>query len=338
MSKTLIKSVIASGLLSATAVASAQVTLTASSWVPAAHLLSRAQADWCGEVAKATDNRVSCKILPKAVASPPKTFDAVRDGLADLSFGVHGYTPGRYELTKIAELPGLGDSAIATSVAYQRIYNKHLAKFNEDRGLHVISRFTHGPGVIFNNKRPIKTLADLDGIKFRVGGGVVNEIGKKLNVNMTLKPAPQSYELLSSGVVDGVWFPQESITSFKLEKLIKYRTTVPGGLYNTSFALVMNPDTWNSIPKADQTIISKISGEWAARFIGKYWDDEDVRSRAAQQVAGIEATEADAAFIAEFRAKTASIEKEWIKNAEAKGLKNAAQVLKEFRAEIAKMQ
>ncbi len=335
MSNRIMKAMLATGLLGVSALASAEVTLTASSWVPASHLLSRAQADWCAEVTKATEQRVKCNILPKAVASPPKTFDAVRDGLADLSFGVHGYTPGRYELTKIAELPGLGDSAIPTSIAYQRIYKKYLAKFDEDRGLHVITRFTHGPGVIFNNKRPIKTLADLDGIKFRVGGGVVNEIGKKLGVNMTLKPAPQSYELLSSGVVDGVWFPQESITSFKLEKLIKYRTTIPGGLYNTSFALVMNPDTWNRIPKADQAIINKLSGEWAARFIGKYWDDQDVRSRAAQQVAGIEATEADAAFIADFRNKTASIEQEWITAAKAKGLKNAEQVLKEFRAAIA---
>lgn len=335
MSNRTMKALLATGLLGVSALASAEVTLTASSWVPASHLLSRAQADWCAEVTKATEGRVKCNILPKAVASPPKTFDAVRDGLADLSFGVHGYTPGRYELTKIAELPGLGDSAIPTSIAYQRIYKKYLAKFNEDRGLHVITRFTHGPGVIFNNKRPVKTLADLDGIKFRVGGGVVNEIGKKLGVNMTLKPAPQSYELLSSGVVDGVWFPQESITSFKLEKLIKYRTTIPGGLYNTSFALVMNPDTWKRIPKEDQAIINKLSGEWAARFIGKYWDDEDVRSRAAQQVAGIEATEADAAFIADFRKKTASIEQDWIKAAKAKGLSNAEQVLKEFRAAIA---
>ena len=86
-------------------------------------------------------------------------------------------------------------------------------------------------------------------------------MGKALGANMTLKPAPQSYELLSSGVVDGVWFPDESIVSFKLDKLIKYRPRVPGGLYNTSFALVMNPATWAKIPKADQAIIDKLSGE-----------------------------------------------------------------------------
>jgi TRAP-type C4-dicarboxylate transport system substrate-binding protein len=318
--------------------ASAQVTLTLSSWVPPSHLLTRAQSDWCQEVSKATDSRIKCNVLPKAVAPAPATFDAVRDGLADLSFSVHGYTPGRYLLTKLAEMPFLGDSAIATSVAYQRIYERHLAKLDEHRGLKVITVFTHGPGVIFNNKQPINTLDDLNGIKFRVGGGVVNDIGKALGANMTLKPAPQSYELLSSGVVDGVWFPDESVVSFRLDKLVKYRTAVPGGLYNTSFALVMNPATWDKIPKADQAIINKMSGEWAARFIGKYWDDTDTKSRAAQQVAGVQSISANAKFVADFKAKTRGIEEQWVKDAQAKGLKNAAAVLAEFRAEIAKLQ
>jgi TRAP-type transport system periplasmic protein len=333
----LIKPVLAAGLLGLAASASADVVLTASSWLPPSHLLSKAQASWCDEVAKATSNRVRCNILPKSVAPPPGTFDAVRDGLADLSYSVHGYTPGRYTLTKMAEFPFLGDDAISTSVAYQRVYQKHLAKLDEHRGLHVIAVFTHGPGNIFNNKRPVKTLSDLDGIKFRVGGGVVNDVGKALGANMTLKPAPQSYELMSSGVVDGVWFPHESVESFKLEKLVKYATTVPGGLYNTSFAFVMNPATWNKIPKADQAIIEKFSGEWAARHFGKHWDAADVRSKAIQQAAGIETTPADAKFVADFKAKTGAIETEWLKEAEAKGLKNAAAVLKEFRSEIGKL-
>jgi len=197
--------------------------------------------------------------------------------------------------------------------------------------------FTHGPGVIFNNKKAVKTLADLDGIKFRVGGGVVNDVGKALGVNMTLKPAPQSYELLSSGVVDGVWFPDESIVSFKLDKLIKFRTAVPGGLYNTSFALVMNPATWAKIGKADQAAIDKLSGEYAARHFGKYWDIDDDSSLVAQKALGVQMTEADAKFVAEFKAKTAAVEAAWVQEAEAKGLKGAAAILQEFRAEISKV-
>ena len=327
---------LAAALIAAATPAAAQVTLATSSWLPPTHLLSRAQADWCTDVAKATQDRVKCNILPKPVVPPPATFDAVRDGLADLSFSVQGYTPGRFVASKLAEMPFLGDSAVATSVAYQRIHDKYLDKLDEHKGLKVIAVFTHGPGAIFNNKRAIATLADLDGIKFRVGGGVINDVGKALNVNMTLKPAPQSYELMSSGVVDGVWFPDESIMSFKLDKLIKFRTAVPGGLYNTSFALVMNPATWAKIGKADQAAIEKLSGEAAARHFGKYWDADDESSRVAMKAAGVQSTQADAKFVADFKAKTASIEGDWVREVEAKGLKDAAGVLREFRAEIAK--
>lgn len=331
------KPLAAAALLAFAGTASAQITLTMSSWVPPSHLLTRAQSDWCNEVSKAVAGRIKCNLLPKPVTPAPGTFDAVRDGLVDLSFSVHGYTPGRYVMGKMAELPFLGDSSVATSVAYQRIYDKHLASFNEHKGMKVITVFTHGPGVIFNTKKPVTSLADLQGLKFRVGGGMVNDVGKALGVNMTLKPANESYEMLSSGVVDGTWFPDESVVSFKLDKLIKHRTAVPGGLYNTSFALVMNEATWNKIPKADQDVISKMSGEWAARFIGKYWDETDAQSRDVQKAAGVQSITADAKFVADFKAKTAALEEAWIKEAEGKGLKNPKAVLEEFRAEIAKV-
>jgi TRAP-type transport system periplasmic protein len=326
----------AAGLASYSASSMAQVVLTASSWLPPTHTLSQSQAQWCEEVTKATSSRVKCNILPKPVVAPPGTFDAVRDGLADISFSVHGYTPGRYTLTQLAELPFAGDNPVATSIAYQRVYDKHLAKVNEHKGLKVLAVFTHGPGAVFNTKKPIQSLADMQGLKFRVGGGMVNEVGKALGVNVTLKPAPESYELLSSGVMDGVFFPAESIESFKLEKLIKHRTSFPGGLYNTSFAFVMNEATWGKIAKADQDAITKLSGEHAAKIFGLGWDKVDRRGSAFMQANGVQVQNASKAFIEEVRTKTVALEQKFIADAKAKGLANPEQVLKDYRAEIAK--
>ncbi len=331
-------SLAAAVLSSVSTLAAAQVVLTVSSWVPPTHTLSQSQAQWCDEVTKATASRVKCNILPKAVVAPPGTFDAVRDGLADLSFSVHGYTPGRYVMTAIAELPFAGDNPVATSVAYQRVYEKHLAKFGEHKGLKVITVFTHGPGVLFNTKRPVQSIADVQGLKWRVGGGMVNEVGKAMGANVTLKPAPESYELLSSGVMDGVFFPAESIESFKLEKLIKYRTSFPGGLYNTSFAFVMNEATWNKIGKADQEAINKLSGEYAARLFGLGWDKVDRRGTAFMQANGVQVQMANKAFVEEVKSKVSTLEQKFFTDAKAKGLANPEQVLKEYRAEIAKAQ
>ena len=315
--------------------ATADVTLTASSWVPPAHALSQTQAWWCSEVAKATAGRVKCNILPKAVAAPPAAFDAVRDGLADLTFGVHGYTPGRFVLSQLAEFPFGGATAEANSVAYQRVFDKHLARIGEHKGVKVLAVFTHGPGDVFNTRRPVQSVADLQGLKFRVGGGMVNEIGKTLGTTVILKPAPESYELLSTGVMDGVFFPAESVESFKLDKIVRHATLFPGGLYNTSFFFVMNEDAWARISKTDQDIITaRFSGEAAARAFGQAWDRADKSAYTLMQTSGVKMGQASRAFMDEVRARTAGLEQKWLTDARGRGLANADQVLKEFRTSL----
>ena len=319
--------------------ASAQpVTLRTSSWLPATHPLSQSQAKWCAEVERATAERVRCSPLSKPVSPPPGTFDAVRDGLADLSFSVHGYTPGRYPIAQIAELPFSGGSAEIASVAYQRIFARHLAALNEQRGLRVIAVFTHGPGQIYNARRPIASLAELRGLRFRVDGGTVSDIGKAIGATVAMKPASETLDLLASGAIDGTFSPAESISALKLEKAIHYCTIVPGGLYNTSFAFVMNQAAWDRISKTDQAAIERLSGEYAAMLFGRAWDQADRRGAALMQATGVRMTIASRVFVDELRAKVAPLERKWIVDAKARGLVNAEQVLREFRAEVARLE
>ena len=320
------------GLLAATPCI-AQTTLSMSSWVPPSHSVTRTMVAWGQEVERASNGRVKTTLLPKAVVAPPGTFDAVRDGLVDVSFTTHGYTPGRFVLTKIAEFPFLGDSAETMSVAYNRIYDKDLAKGGEHKGVKVLTMFTHGPGEMYNTKKPITQIADLAGMKIRVGGGVVNDVANALGVNSLLKPAPESYELLSSGVADGTFFPAESIASFKLEKVIKYATHVPGGLYNTSFAMFMNEDRFSKLSKQDQDAIMSVSGEHLARMLGKSWDAADKAGIDAMKAAGIPIVNASPALVKEIRDKTGGLEQAWVKEANAKGI-DAARAMAEFREEI----
>src|SRR3569623_2893162 len=172
----------------------------------------------------------------------------------------------------MAEFPFLVEAAEPLSVAYQRVASKHPEFAREHQGVHVLAFFTHGPGIVFNTKHPVTKLEDLQGLKWRVGGGMVNEISKALGMNVTLKPAPDSYELLSGGVMDGTLFPSESLVSFKIDKLIKYATTFPGGLYNTSFVFMMNPATYDKLDPAQKKAVDAASGEVAARIFGRNWD------------------------------------------------------------------
>ncbi|MDP2262216.1 MAG: TRAP transporter substrate-binding protein [Hydrogenophaga sp.] len=316
--------------------ASAQTVFTVSSWLPPTHTASMAQKTWCDLLEKESTGRMKCNMLPKGVAAAPGTFDAIRDGLADISYTVDGYTPGRFINTQVAEFPFLGDSATATSVAYQRIYNKYFAPLGEHRGVKALAVFTHGPGIIFNTKKPVTSAADAASLKFRIGGGNINELSKAMGWNTTLKPAPESFELLSTGVMDGTFFPDESIASFKLS-MVKHATTFPGGLYNTSFVFMMNQAKYNSLAPQDKAVVDKISGETAARIFGEGWDRVDAASREIQKSQGVNRIVADQAFVKAVMDKQDYLETKWAASAQVKGLKDPKKVLAEFRAEIAKV-
>ena len=318
--------------------AQAQTVLTVSSWVPPTHPLSMAQKEWCDLLEKNTSSKIKCNILPRGVSAPPGTYDAVKNGLADVSFTVHGYTPGRFVMPQMAEFPFLGNTSEPISVAFNKIAMKNPQFAGEHQGVKVLSFFTHGPGIVFNTKKPIAKVEDFQGLKFRIGGGMVNEISKTLGMNVTLKPATDSYELLSGGVMDGTLFPAESTESFKIDKIIKHATFFPGGLYNTSFVAMMNQGKYDKLAADEKKAVDAVSGEVMARIYGRNWDKADRRGVALMQANSVQMVKADAKLVADVKAKTSALEAKWVTDAEAKGLPGAAKVLAEFRAEIAKQE
>lgn len=311
-------------------------TLTMSSWVsPQHHLTSVVLQGWANEVEKATGGRVKLTMLPKHPSAPPGTFDAVRDGLVDVSYVTASYTPARHILPLMAELPGAGDTALVNSVAYSRIYWKYFHAVGEYKGVKQLGVFTHGPGQMFT-KRPVNGIADVQGLKIRTGGGIAEKVAKALGASAFVKPAPESYELLKGGVADGVFFPFESIISFKLDTVIEQATVFPGGMYSSAFGFFMNEDKWNKLSKEDQAAIEKVSGEHLARLAGRSWDEADAKGLDALKKSGVKIVTADAAFSAEVAKRSAPIVEEWIKSASAKGV-DAAKILAEFRAELKKV-
>jgi TRAP-type transport system periplasmic protein len=314
--------------------ASAQTVLTMSSWVPPSHALTKDMlVGWANEVEKASNGRIKFQMLPKHPSAAPGTFDAVRDGLVDVSYVTASYTPARHTLPKLGELPGAGATAEINSVAYSRVYWKYMHQIGEYKGVKLLSVFTHGPGQMFNTKKVIDSVDDVVGMKIRTGGGVADEAARALGASAFVKPAPESYELLSSGVADGVFFPLESIASFKLDKVVKHATIFPGGFYSSSFGFFMNEDKFNKLSKQDQDVILSLSGEKFARFTGKIWDAADQVGLDAMKAAGVTVTAASPTLISGVRAKTAGIETEWVKAATAKGI-DGAKVLAEFRQEL----
>ena len=125
----------------------AQTTMTMSSWVSPSHLLTKdVLAVWAQQVEKATNGRVKFQMLPKAPSAPPGTFDAVKDGLVDVSYVTASYTPARHVLPLLPELPGGGATAEINSVAYSRIHWKYLHAGRRVQGRQAARRVHARPG------------------------------------------------------------------------------------------------------------------------------------------------------------------------------------------------
>jgi TRAP-type transport system periplasmic protein len=312
----------------------AQTTLTMSSWVAPNHLLTKdVLAVWGQQVEKATNGRVKLQMLPKHPSAAPGTFDAVRDDLVDVSYVTASYTPARHVLPLLAELPGGGATSVINSVAYSRIHWKYLQQVGEYKGVKLLGVFTHGPGQMFNTKRPINKIEDLAGMKIRTGGGIAEEMARALGASAFVKPAPESYELLSSGVADGTFFPLESIISFKLGSVVKYATLFPGGFYCSSFGFFMNEDKWNKLSKKDQDAIASVSGEPLALLAGKAWDTTDAAALEEMKRVGIQISTASPELVKGVQARAEAIDDKWVKDATAKGI-DGVKVLAEFHEEL----
>lgn len=336
--KSISRCMVLAGMLATSSLVHGQTVLTTSYWLPPTHhLIENAMKPWAAQLERETEGRVTLKTLPSAPMGAAEFFDGVRNGLQDIGISVHGYTPGRFVLTGVTELPFLGNSAESMSVAYQRVFERHLAQANEHRDLVVLAVFAHGPGQMFNTRRPVNSIEDMAGLRWRVGGGVVNDAAQLLGTTAFVRPAGDSYELLSSGVADGVFFPMDTMVTYQLANTVKYATLIPGGFYNTSFALVMNQRSFDRLLPEDQEAIMRISGENFARMAGQSWDGGDQRGLEALKEEGASIIEANPDFVENIKRVLAPLEESWISEAEERGV-NGRAALADFREELRKLE
>ena len=307
------------------------VELTFSVWIPQTHILvSKFMMPWAKEVEEATEHRVKINFLTKPVTNPVGHFDAVRNGVVDLAFISHSYYPGRFELMKFSVLPFSGNSAESTSVAAWRIYDKYLRPANEHRGVKLLGVYAHGPGGVYTTDKAVTKVEDFDGLKLRIGGGIQADVAKALDVNAVVKPAPESYELMSTGVVDGVLFPPESVASFRLDSVVKNATLFPGGLYSDIHGIIMNQQALDKLPEKDREILLRLSGEHIAHMGGKAWGDADTEAMKLLKEHNVTFHQASDQLIQDVKARTNKFEQAWLDEAKSKNLDGPA-ILAEFR-------
>ncbi len=320
--------------VSATVASAQSVSLRMATWLPPKHhLVADTIPKWIASLNKASGGKMKVRIDPAPIGKPPAMYDIVRGGAADMVYHVLGYTPGVFEIIRGAELPFLAPNAEIGSQAVADWYARNVGWDKEFKDVKVLAIMVHGPGVI-HTKKAINKLEDLAGVKLRVGGGGV-KMSKALGAVPLTMPAPASYEAVQKGVADGALFPYEAMRGFRLGELLEYHTEIPGGLYTTVFAIMMNKKKYDGLSAANKKALEAVGGVAGAKILGAGWDRADSAGKKFSVEKKGKIIVMAPAEVARVKKKIDFMDNEWIADMKKKGV-DGKKLLDDLRATIAK--
>lgn len=295
---------------------SAEVHLTYATFFPATHPQAVTAQAWCADVEKATNGKVQIDFFPgQTLAKAPQLYDAVVEGIADISFGALAYHRGRFPLMAAVDLPlGYTTGVQATDIA-NGVFEKFKPK--EFKDVHVMYFTAHGAGLPHTKGKALKTLADWKGMKLRATGNSAAVVSALGGTPVAASMA-EAYQSIQKGVVDGGMYPVETNKGWKMAEVVDYMTEAYSIAYTTTFYVVMNQDKWDMLDDDSKAAITKLNTEYALKH-GQAWDESDIAGRAFFLEQGNEIVTIDSTEAAKWKASVQPVIDDYvIKSAEKK--------------------
>jgi len=255
--------------LSSPALAQDAITLRLSSFVPPVHFMNTViYKPWIEMIEKRTNGRLKIKVYAGgALGKAQAQYDMAVRGVADITWGILAYTPGRFPLTTVMELPFMSPSPEIGSRIVWRLYEKGLlgSEFDDVKLL----ALAMPPGMdLHTRKKPVKSLEDLKGMKIRTPSPMMGKLIKKWGAVPVAMPATEVYLSLERGVIDAIFIDPLTLMGIRGNEVTKHHTRV--GISATVVFLAMNKKTWNSLPPDIQKVVDELTGEWwTADYHGK---------------------------------------------------------------------
>lgn len=278
---------------------------------------------WMAKVEKESGGRIKFEAYPamQLGGTPVQLYDQAKDGVVDIVWTLPGNTAGRFPRVEVFDLPFMMTNAEATSKAYWE-YVQTLAA-DEFKDVQVIALQVHGPGVIHTVDKPVKSIADLKGLKLRAPTRQATKLLASLGATPVGMPLPGIPDALSKGTINGCVIPWEVVPSVKVHELTKYHAEFDpagGALYTTTFVMAMNKAKYNSLPADLKKVIDNNSGMATSAWLGKVQQGGDVAGRkSASDRGGNTIFTVSPAEAQEFRRKSRSIEVEWVEDMNKRG-------------------
>jgi len=264
-------------------------SLTLAHFQPATHPVETVLIQgWIKAVAEATGGRVEITSFPAGTLLPGSgIFEGVVDGAADLGHSVYAYTRGRFPVIETFLTPGIpySNARVSDWVAMEGINRLDPDELREVKHLFT---FSAGRGDLMT-QLPLRTLEDLKGVKIGATAGQFADGLRLLGAGSAVFTMPEQYEALARGLTQGVLGPMEVLRSFRLAEFAGHVTVTPF-LYNQLLFLVMNLETWNSLPADLQQIIEEVTAAYYTEVVAGFYDrlNEDLLDWIEQEKLGIE--------------------------------------------------
>jgi len=264
-----------------------------------------------------------------ALGAFPQIYDRVLNNVADIAFALLGPISRQFPKTSVASLPFETPNASVGTVALWHVYERGLLG---DEWSHVKPlTLMVFPNVVIHAKKPIKTLADVGGLKLSVQSQLLSETVHQLGAAPITLAVTDLYESLNRGVIDGSVIGWPATRSYRLAEVTDYHLEAPIGGEVTF--IMMNNKSYEKLGDKGRAIIDKESGAPWATAIGKILDGDDkAEAERVGKTAGETVAQLSAAEQAQWKARVQSVVDDWTKRTP-----NGAAVLAAYREEVAKL-
>src|SRR5262245_23786252 len=283
------------------------------------HVMSQWLVKWANDLERESGGRMAVKRFPGSQMGPVQQhYDFARTGQADVSWFLHGATPGRFPLTELIQLPYLvGSAETGTKVLNDpELRAKYLDA--EHKGVKVLLLLTHQPGNVNTTKKAIRTVDDMKGLRLRFASPTIREFVAALGGTPVGVLPTEQVEQLQKGTIDGTFIDYGGAgIAFKMAGVIKYTTEMYS--YVSSFAVAMNEDFWNRLPPDLQKLVAK-SVIGVEKEVGEAWDGLDAVGKKLLIDGGAEPIKLSPEENARFRKIGAEVAEARIKELEGKGM------------------
>jgi TRAP-type C4-dicarboxylate transport system substrate-binding protein len=290
--------------------------------VPAPHPVAQWLARWAERLGRETNGALQVEVFPGGQLGPMQAYyDLIRRGAVDIGWLLHGSTPDRFPLTGLIELP----FTVATATIGTRVLNEPAIRARldpEHRGVKVLFLMTHQAGHLLTVHRPVRSLADLRGLRIRFPSGPTRALLAAWGASPVAMPPQAIAENIERGVVDGLLMDYGGAgIAWRLAGIVKHSLEV--GAYVASFAIAMNEDSYARLPPDIRRVFDASLADAPAE-VGPLWDGLDAPGKAALVQGGMEAITPTPEAMAEFRAIGRRVGQEIIADLDRRGLPASA--------------